>query len=151
VEVLRRHSNNYGAVQRVGRLTRHLAEHLPVEASAATQPGYRPNKLSQRLSNETVALILVAYAAGATTREVGQRFGLAHSSVNKLLKQHGVAARQRSLSHDEVQRAVELYEAGQSTRIIAEHLGFGASTVTRVLYAAGVTLRPAVHTHESHN
>jgi hypothetical protein len=142
VEVLRRNSNNYGAVQRVGRLSRHLAERLPVEASAATHPGYRPTSLSQRLSDETVGAILAAYAAGATTREVGQHFGLAHSSVNQLLKEHGVAARRRSPSDDEVQRAIELYEAGQSTGIIAEYLGFGASTIGRALARSGVAIRP---------
>jgi len=56
---------------------------------------YRPIKLSQRLSAGTTAAILAAYQAGATTREVGERYGLAHSSVNKLLKRHGVELRRR--------------------------------------------------------
>jgi len=145
VEVLRRHSNNYGAVQRVGRLTRHLERHgRSGESATAPLPSdtYRPHKLSQRLPDETVAAILTAYQAGATTREAGERFGLAHSSINKLLKQHGIAARRRSPSPDEVQRAVELYEVGLSTRVIAEHLGFGASTVGRALVKAGVSIRP---------
>jgi hypothetical protein len=59
---------------------------------------YQPSKLSQRLSAETVSEIIAAYQAGATTREVGARFGLAHSSVNKLLKNHGVTARRRGPS-----------------------------------------------------
>ena len=40
----------------------------------------------KRMLNETMPAILAAYQAGATTREVGERYGLAHSSVNKLLK-----------------------------------------------------------------
>src|SRR4051812_7276181 len=76
VEVLRQHSNNYGAVQRVARLSRHLADQPAPDAARPPQHAYRPTKLSQRLSNETVAKILAAYAAGATTREVGARFGL---------------------------------------------------------------------------
>jgi DNA-binding transcriptional regulator LsrR (DeoR family) len=91
-----------------------------------------------------VAAIVAAYQDGATTRELGERFGLAHSSVNKLLKHHGVTARRRSPSPEEVQRAVELYEAGLSTRVIAEHLGFGASTIARALVTAGVTMRARV-------
>ena len=133
VEVLRRNSNNYGAIQRVSRLTRHLAERSTAEASVTPRPAHRRTKLSHRLSDETVAAILAAYQDGATTREVGERFGLAHSSVNKLLKAHGVTARRRSPSADEVQHIVELYVAGLSTRVIAEHLGFGASTITRAL------------------
>jgi hypothetical protein len=94
VEVLRRTSNNYGVVQRVTRLSRHLERHGR-EPASATRPRYEPHKLRQRLTDETVAGILTAYQAGATTREVGERFGLAHSSVNKLLKQRGVHLRRR--------------------------------------------------------
>jgi DNA-binding transcriptional regulator LsrR (DeoR family) len=89
-----------------------------------------------------VADIGAAYRAGATTREIGERFDLAHSSVNKLLRQEGITARRRSPSADEVRRAIELYEAGLSTRVIAQHLGFGASTVGRALVKAGVSIRP---------
>jgi hypothetical protein len=73
---------------------------------------------------------------------LGGRFGLAHSSVNKLLHDQGVAARRRSPSAAEVKRAIELYEAGSSMRTIAEHLGFGASTISRALVKAGVAIPP---------
>jgi DNA-binding transcriptional regulator LsrR (DeoR family) len=136
VEVLRRHSNNYGAVQRVGRLNRHLAKRPVPDPSVKPRSAHQPTKLSQRLSDETVAAIVDAYAAGATTREVGARFGLAHSSVNKLLRHRGVVARRRSPTTAEMQRAAALYEAGESIRTIAEHLGFGASTVKRALVRA---------------
>ncbi len=143
MEVLRRHSTNYGAVQRVERLTRHLKQQRKDRSADTSQrASYQPRKLSQRLPDETVAAMLAAYQAGATTREVGERFGLAHSTINKLLRRHGVMARRRSPSAGEVWRAIELYEAGLSTRVIAGHLGFGASTVTRALVRAGVTMRP---------
>jgi hypothetical protein len=105
VEVFRRHSNNYGVVQRVGRLSRHLADRSPTDAAMPPQHGYRPTKLSQRLSDETLAEILAAYAAGATTREVGERFSMSHSSVVELLKRHGLAARRRSPSSEQVAQA----------------------------------------------
>ena len=94
MEVLRRTSDNYGVVQRVGRLTRHLEQQ---GGATATLPRavYQPHKLVRRLSDEAVAEILAAYQAGATTREVGMRFGLAHSSINKLLKRQGVPVRRR--------------------------------------------------------
>ena len=108
VEVLRRTSNNYGAKHRVKRLSRHLEKVPAVEPSVTPRLAYRPSKLSQRLSDETVAAILAAYQAGATTREVGERFGLAHSSVNKLVKERGITPRRRSPNPYEVQRAVQL-------------------------------------------
>lgn len=99
MEVLRRHSNNYGAVQRVRRLSQHLAQLTPGDEPlpAPLREGacYRPQKLSQRLNAQTVTTIVAAYQAGAITRELGLRFGLAHSSVNKLLKQQGVQLRRR--------------------------------------------------------
>jgi hypothetical protein len=98
VEVLRHSSKDLGAAQRLQRVTRHL-EKQGSDARSAGAPlpraNCQPYKLSQRLSEETVEAILDVYRAGATTREVGERFGLAHSSVNKLLRQHGVQARQR--------------------------------------------------------
>lgn len=95
VEILRRHSNNYGAVQRVDRLSRHLAEPPFTESSVTMRPCYLPSKVSQRLQDKTVAAIVAAYQGSATTREIGERFGLAHSSVNKVLKRQGVHLRRR--------------------------------------------------------
>jgi hypothetical protein len=97
VEVLRRTSNNYGVVERISRLARHLERQGRVTA-ALPRAVYQPHKLSQRLSDGTVTAILAAYEAGATTREVGERFGIARSSVNKLLKQHDVERRRRGPS-----------------------------------------------------
>jgi len=92
--LIRRTSNKSGVVQRVTRLMRHLQEQgRRRTALSVSRPGYQPHKLSQRLSDETVTAILDAYRAGATTREVGERFHLAHSSINKLLRQHGVKTR----------------------------------------------------------
>jgi hypothetical protein len=62
-------------------------------ALKASRSGYQPHKLSQRLSDETGTANLDPYRAGATTREVGERLSLAHSSINKLLRQHGVKNR----------------------------------------------------------
>ncbi|WP_147252178.1 hypothetical protein [Blastococcus sp. TF02-09] len=88
-----------------------------------------------------MAAILAAYAEGSTTRAIGKRFALAHSSVNQLLKRHGIMARRRSPSPEQVAGARAMYEAGQSTLQIATALGFGASTIQRTLRQAGVQLR----------
>ena len=140
VEVLRRHSNNYGAVHRVDRLSRHLAEQPPTEVLVTAPSRYRPTKLSHRLPDETVAAIVIAYQAGATTRELGERYGLAHSSVNKLLKQRGIRARRRGQDPEETQYAVELYRSGESMRTIAKQLGFGLSTIRRAILRADTSI-----------
>jgi hypothetical protein len=109
----------FSALQRVKRLTRHLEK--PDRRRSGTwtgvlKPDYQPHRLSRRLSDDTIAAILAMCHAGATTHEVGERFDLAHSSINKLLQQQGVAARRPSPSPTEVQRAVKLYEAALSLR-----------------------------------
>jgi len=82
----------------VDRLARHLATQStgrPPRPIPITRHPHQPQKLSQRLTDESVRAILEAYEAGATIREVGKRFGLAHSSINKLLKQDGIKLRRR--------------------------------------------------------
>ncbi len=145
MEVLRRNSKDLGAFRRIDRLTRYLDQQGRDERSGEIplpHADHQPYKLSQRLSAETVDAIIRAYQAGATTREVGERFGWAHSSINKLLRQHGITARRRSPNAAEMQGAVELYEAGLGTRTIGQLLGFGATTIGRALRQAGVQLRP---------
>jgi hypothetical protein len=97
VEVLRRYSNSYGITRRVRKLAAHLREYPPGDGPVAPLPRrkYRPQKLSRRLSDETVGDIVSAYQSGATTRELGEHFGPAHSSINKLLKQQDVKLRRR--------------------------------------------------------
>ncbi len=100
--MLRRHSNNYGAVQRVDRLTRHLAQRPTSEPSVTPRSAHQPSKLSRRLSAETVSEIIAAYQSEATTREVGERFGLAHSSINKLLSSKGLSSDAEDLDGNEI-------------------------------------------------
>jgi hypothetical protein len=75
-------------------MTRHVEQQGKGRTpTSAPRFAYEPHKLSQRLSDESVTAILDAYRAGATTGEIGERLHLAHSSINKLLRQHGVKAR----------------------------------------------------------
>ena len=98
MEVLRRSSKDLDALQRLKRLTRHL-ERPGIDGRPDRTPlpraDYQPYKLSQRLPGETVAAILAMYENGATTRQVGERFNLAHSSIIKLLRRYGVRVRRR--------------------------------------------------------
>lgn len=73
----------------------------------------KPRTNLQRLPADKVEAITAAYQAGATTREVGASFGLPHTSVNKLLKQHGVTARRRSPGEAERAQGVVLYAMGK--------------------------------------
>lgn len=136
LEQLRRHAAGEAAKQAPGRAARSRG----VSDGTALSTG--------RAGSANDCLLIPWRTSSRPTRPAPPRgrsvnaSAWAHSSVNKLLRQHGLKARRRSPSPGEVERAVEFYEAGLSTRVIAEHLGFGASTITRALDKAGVTMRP---------
>ncbi|MGF6885615.1 hypothetical protein ABIA39_008377 [Nocardia sp. GAS34] len=53
-----------------------------------------------------------AYLAGATTREVGDRFGVDRRTVTAILHRCKVPMRRRGLSVEQVDEAVDLYGIG---------------------------------------
>lgn len=92
--------------------------------------------------------LIEEYQAGATTPELGAKYGMHHSAVQGRLKRAGVAlraARARAL-FDEVDRtdaAVRMYtHDGLSIATIAQKLGTSRSTVQRALSTRGVATRP---------
>jgi DNA-binding transcriptional regulator LsrR (DeoR family) len=78
------------------------------------------------------------YVSGATAAELGQRYGIAKSSVTRLVRQAGERVRHPRLSQSETARLVELYEAGLSQKDIAEQLGRSPSAVWHCLRRAGL-------------
>lgn len=134
VEVLRRHSKDLGAVQRVKRLQQHL-EQTPNRVSSHSKPRlrYQPFKLSQRFDARTVVAIVAAYQAGTTAKELAERYGVARSSITRLLHHRDVRVRRQSPTDADVQRIMQLYANGLSGAAIANQLGWSNSTVSRLL------------------
>lgn len=146
VEVLRRCSKDLAVWSNFARTLSHLQKQAQTLTDSPAPPDppptAQPYKLSQRLAADTVQVILDEYTSGSTTREVAAAFDLAHSSVSRILAQHGMQGRRRGLSRDEVTLAVQLYQAGQTMQTIAEHLGYGATTIATALKREGVERRP---------
>jgi len=135
VEVLRRHSKDLGAIERVARLRRHL-DRTPTAVSSRSLPqAYQPFKLSQRFDAATVAAIIAAYEDGATAKKLAKHYGVARSSITRLLHRHGVAVRRQSPTDADRQRIVNLHTAGHSMTDVAERLGWSVSTISRVVRA----------------
>jgi DNA-binding IclR family transcriptional regulator len=74
---------------------------------------------------------------GITVAELGRRYGIAKSSVLRLVRHAGQPVRHLRLSTTETARLVQLYEAGLPQKEIAELLGRSPSAVWHCLRRLG--------------
>jgi len=73
--------------------------------------------------------MVAEYLTGATASELGRQYGLAKSSVLRLVRQAGERVRHPRLSDSETAQLVALYEQGLSQKNIAEQLGRSPSAI----------------------
>jgi predicted DNA-binding protein YlxM (UPF0122 family) len=104
------------------------------------RPRYR---LTQRLEPGQVDQLVADYRAGATTRELAERYHVSKTAVTELLTAHNVPLRRQGLSPSQVAEAIRLYAAGQSVAQAAQSLGASPSSVYDSLKRSGVQMRPA--------
>jgi transposase len=107
------------------------------------QPVRRPDRrrerrVGKRLRAETIERVITEYVAGATAAELGQRYGLAKSSVLRLVRQAGECVRHPRLSATETAQLVALYDAGLAQKDIAERLAKSPSAVWHCLRRLGL-------------
>jgi DNA-binding CsgD family transcriptional regulator len=86
-----------------------------------------------RLNAKQVQQLVDGYEAGATTYQLGDRFGIDRRTVTAILKHHGVRMRRQGLSPDQIAEAVQLRAAGWTLPQIGKRFGVGTSTVKRRL------------------
>jgi hypothetical protein len=117
----------------------------PADPTAPAPPSVdrpKPGRARQ-LDAEQVHALIQGYAAGATTYELGDRFGIDRRTVSTLLRKHGVEMRRRNLYADQVDDAIHLYTSGLSLARVGEHLRVDPTTVLNRLRERGVTTRDA--------
>jgi hypothetical protein len=95
-------------------------------------------RIPRRLSARTIDGLVAEYVAGTPSAELGQRYGIAKSSVLRLVGQAGERVRHPRLSESDTAQLVALHEAGLSQKDIAEHLGCSPSAVWHCLRRAGL-------------
>ena len=98
----------------------------------------RERQIRKRLKAETIERLVNEYRAGTTSAELGRRYGLAKSSVLRLVREAGERVRHTRLSTIETHQLVALYEAGLSQKDIAERLGRSPSAVWHFLCRQGL-------------
>jgi transposase-like protein len=88
-----------------------------------------------------VAELLQRYRNGTTLSRLATDYGMQRASIRKLLQQHGVKPRCRSLTEAEIEQAAVLYATGLTVAQVADQLGRHHSTVQVALRRHGVSMR----------
>jgi DNA-binding NarL/FixJ family response regulator len=90
------------------------------------------------LQAQTIEYLIAEYAAGTTAAELGKRYGIAKSSVLRLLREAGERVRHPRLSTDETAEVARLFKSGLPQRDIAKLLERSPSAVWHCLRRAGL-------------
>ena len=95
-----------------------------------------------RLSAEDQASVVTRYGRGETSTALAEEFGVAKSTILRILRENRVVVRRQSLTPEQASEASRLYESGLSLSQVAEQLQVNQETMRVAIIAAGVTLRP---------
>jgi hypothetical protein len=131
----------YNTNTQVGALET-LLQKLPDPTTPAPPPADRPKpgRARQLHANQIQALIQ-GYTAGATTYELGDRFGIDRRTVSAILRRHGADMRRRGLFPHQVNDAIRLYNSGWSLARVGGHLRVDPTTVLNRLRERGIPTR----------
>lgn len=120
-----------------------------IDAAPARRPSsagistVRPRRLDRRLSPTTIAELVDAYRAGASTNQLCKRHGLSKAVLLKILQEHGVEMRNQPMTEEEIDWAVRLYAEGQSLNAVARRLDKAKGSAWKALRDQGVAMRPS--------
>jgi hypothetical protein len=90
------------------------------------------------LPPEVIEHLAAEYRIGSTAADLGRRYGVAKTTILRLIRQAGEPVRYPRLSLDETASVRTLYEAGLTQKDIAERLGRSPSAVWHCLRRLGL-------------
>jgi DNA-binding CsgD family transcriptional regulator len=100
---------------------------------------------TRRILNEEE--VIRAYEEGGTAEEVGRMLGIAHSTVRRVLKRHGIPGRRRGRKiGPPSQRNLEIaaiYQSGKTLQQTGAQFGVTRERVRQIIGRVGVPSRPA--------
>ncbi|WP_278101324.1 helix-turn-helix domain-containing protein [Microbacterium proteolyticum] len=77
-----------------------------------------------------------------TSTALAADFGVAKSTILRILRDARIVVRRQSVTPDQVSDAARLYESGLSLSQVAKRLNVNQETMRVAIIATGVTLRP---------
>lgn len=129
-----RYSKYAEQIKRIKRLVMLAGRTFPARPETMPAPVRRVNF---RLNEQRVQQLLADYQAGCTGRELAEHYGLARSTVIRLLRQHGVAVRHPRVTPDEAAEMVRLYRSGVRQVDIGARFGRDPGNIWHLLKRAG--------------
>lgn len=99
----------------------------------------RERRIRKRLEAEKIKRLVAEYVAGIPSAELGQRYGIAKSTVLRLVRQAGERVRYPRLTAAERAQLVALHEEGWSQKDIAERLDRSPGAIWHCLRRLGLT------------
>jgi len=98
--------------------------------------------VKRRLTTDEQVELVAAYVAGASSRTVGQQFGVDRKAVIRLAREAGVARNHPRLTPAQVAELAQRYQSGESAPQLGKAFDIGTTTVLRTLRSAGIPIRP---------
>lgn len=129
-----RYSNPADPLRRLADMD--LCTDSPAEAGVT-----REHRAGRCLGADGVADLVARYEAGATVRELAERFGIHRVTVTAQLQRVGIPTRKAGLGADQAGEVMRLYEQGWSARKLAKNYEVSDHTIAAELRRAGVRLR----------
>lgn len=94
-----------------------------------------------RLNADQQASVAARYSNGETSTALAQEYGVAKSTILRILREARVVVRRQPLTSEQVSEAAQLYEAGLSLSQVAKRLDLNQETMRTAILKAGVVLR----------
>jgi hypothetical protein len=135
VGVLGRYSNAANDLKRARRVLAMEQRSWPERTPAPVVPRVR---IADRLDEPAIDQLVRDYQAGATGWQLATQFGLARSTVIKLLKERGVVVRRPRVTDEDKAEMVRLFLDGMTQVAIAARFGRDPGLIWHVLERAGL-------------
>jgi transposase-like protein len=102
----------------------------------------RTKRAWNRLSDLDRTAEATRYAAGETSTALAAEYGVAKSTILRLLRDNKIIVRRQPMRPEQVSEAGRLYESGLSLSQVAEKPKVNQETMRVAIIEAGVELRP---------
>lgn len=97
----------------------------------------------QKMEDNARAQIINMYKNGGMPKEIGDKFGIANNSVNRIIRKSGLKSdKLKRIDQAGTDKIINDYAAGSNCEEIAKDMEINSSTVSRILKRNGVQLRP---------
>lgn len=94
-----------------------------------------------RLNTDQQAAVVTRYSNGETSATLAEEYGVAKSTILRILREARVVVRRQPMTPEQVSDAAQIYVTGSPLSQVAKRLGVNQETMRTAILKAGVVLR----------